>query len=240
MIRCEECRHRSGVGFRDLTSCQMHFMSGFKEAHEVAWAGEVLIRQDEPCRLVGTLYSGMAIKCRTLANGKRMVLSLLLPGDLLGLETLYAGSSSHSVEAITDITYCRFDPDRWGQLLSVGSLAARICELQVYDQRHLEHRFAAVGACSGRRAVAHFVLETYDRLKRRRLVRGNSYMLPLTNIQLADAVGLTTVHLHRVMRRMREEGVFTHDHRRIVILDLARLREIACSSTVLDEQRPLV
>jgi CRP-like cAMP-binding protein len=239
-IKCEECRLRTGAGFRDFGSCELGFMSGFKEAHEVAWAGELLVRQDQPSRLVATLYSGWAIKHRTLSSGKRQVLSILLPGDLFGLECVYSGGASHSIEAITDVTYCVFDPLRWQELLNLGSLASRLCELQVNEQRHLEERFAATAACPASRSVAHFVLDTHDRLRGRRLIREGKFMLPLSNQQFADAVGLTTVHLHRILRRMREDGIFTCDHRRIVIHDLERLREFACASTIADQPRPLI
>lgn len=239
-IPCRDCRHRSGVGFRDLGAAELDFMTEFKDGHGTAWSGEVLIRQGETSRLLGTLYSGLAIKYRTVANNCRQVLSVMMPGDLIGLENAYGTPPSHSVEAITDVTFCRFDPAKWRTLLSVPDLADRVTELMLADQRHVEDRFAAAAGCTAPRNVAHFVLDMHDRLSRRRLMRGNSFALPLSNQQFADALGLTTVHLHRVLRRMRDDGIFEHDHRRIVIHDLARLREAAGASGPLDEVRPLI
>lgn len=239
-IPCRECRHRSGVGFKDLLPRQLDFMNAFKESHEVAWAGEIIIRQGQPSRLLCTLYSGLAVKYRTLSTGKRQVLTVVMPGDLIGLESVYTDLPSHSIEALTDITYCVFSPSKWKELLSVPDLADRVCELQVLEQRHIEDRFASVAACSARRSVAHFIIELYDRLRRRRLARGHSFSLPLTNQQFADAVGLTTVHLHRILRGLREDGIFTHEHRQLVIHDLERLRELACAPSPLDEIRPLI
>lgn len=215
-------------------------MSTFKQSHDVAWTGDIIVKQGEPSRLLCTLYSGLAIKYRTLSTGKRQILSVMMPGDIIGLECVYTDLPSHSVKAVTDITYCVFHPDKWKELLSIPSLAYRICELQVYEQRHIEDRFASVAACSARRSLAHFVVELYDRLRRRRLARDHSFSLPLTNQQFADALGLTTVHLHRMIRRMREDQIFTHENHRIIIHDLKRLRGLACTSDTLDETRPLI
>jgi CRP/FNR family transcriptional regulator, anaerobic regulatory protein len=238
-IPCRDCRHRSGVGFRDLSPSELEFMTEIKDGHGIAWTGELLVRQGEISRLLGTLYSGLAIKYRLVAKNCRQVVAVVMPGDLIGLENAYGVPASYSLEAVTDVTFCRFDPAKWGRVLENPDLASRVTELLLADQRHIEDRFAAAAGCTALRNLAHFVLDMHDRLSRRRLIRDNSFGLPLTNQQFADALGLTTVHLHRVLRRMREDRIFVHDHRRIIVQDLEKLRKIVGVAGPLDEIRPL-
>lgn len=226
--------------FKDFTVAEAEFMAQFKKAHGRAWAGEVLISPDEPGTRLFTLYSGLAAKCRTLPSGQRQLLTVVLPGDLVGLQGLYTGKAWYSVEALTDVTFCVFEPGRWHELLAVPSLAKRVSWLQALEQRHTEERLAAIGAGDARHSVAHFVLDLYVRLRRRRLYRENSFALPLTQQQLADAVGLTTVHLHRTLRGLRHDQILSLENHRITILDLEALRKLAFVAEVIEEERPLL
>lgn len=237
---CATCRHRGGGMFKDLSQQEATFMASFKLAHGRAPAGEILIRQNVATRKVFTLYSGLAAKYREVPSGDRQLLSVMLPGDLIGLEGLYTGKASHSVEALTDVTFCMFDADRWPELLAIPSLAKRVSWLQALDQRHAEERLMAIGACDARRSIGYFVLDLYIRLQRRRLYRDNSFALPLTQQQFADAVGLTTVHVHRTLRCLHEENILTVEHKRATILDMDALRELACVSEDLAEERPFI
>lgn len=238
-IPCEACRHRKGAGFRDHNPGDLAFMTDFKQSHEVAWNHDVLIQQGQTEPLLFTLYSGMAIKCRKVRPGKSQLVAVILPGDVVGLDFVYAGAALNTVQAITDVTFCRFDVERWSELLRIPSLAARACENLVLDQRELEDRLAALSACTAEGALSHFLVSLFDRLQARRLCREDSFSLPLTNRQLADAVGLTTVHLHRVLVRLTDKGVLSLDDHRVTIHDMRRLREIACVPSPAME-RPLL
>ncbi|HEV2080163.1 MAG TPA: Crp/Fnr family transcriptional regulator [Allosphingosinicella sp.] len=214
-------------------------MSDLKLSHEVAWNHDVIIQQGQTEPLLFTLYSGMAIKCREVRPGKTHVVSVVLPGDLVGLDFIYSGVAWSSVQAVTDITFCKFAPERWPELLRSPSLASRVCETLVLDQRDLEDRLAVVSACTGEGALAHFLISLYDRLWARRLCHEDSFSLPLTNRQIADAVGVTTVHLHRVLVKLRGKGILAQDGHRIKIHDISKLREIACMPPRVTE-RPLL
>ena len=82
-----------------------------------------------------TLYSGMAIKCRSIGPGEKNLVSVVLPGDTVGLDFLYGGAASSTVQAVTDVTFREFDPKRWPELMRLPTLAERICENLVRDQR---------------------------------------------------------------------------------------------------------
>lgn len=239
-IDCSECRHRGGTGFRDLGGPELSFMESFKHSHEVAWTHDVIIKEGQDLPLLFTLYSGMAMRCRMVSGGKSQLLSIILPGDLVGLEFLYRRISSCTVQAVTDVTYCRFDPERWRtELMRVPDLAHRVCERLLMDQRQVEDRLTAISACTAEGAIAHFFISLYDRLRVRRLCHEGSFALPLTNRQIADAVGITTVHLHRLLKRLERDGILTHDRHRVIVHNEEKLRELACLPTERGD-RPLI
>ncbi len=240
LLECRHCRHRTGVGFVDLPDSDLDFMSSFKQRHESASAKSVLIRQGQRRARVFTLYSGLAVRYRVLPGTRRQVLRILLPGDLIGLQTLYASPSFASVQAITDVTMCSFNPDRWGELLGRPGLAARICEIQGIDRRKTEARLCAVGAAGARANLCHFVADLFFGLRRRRLASRSDFELPVTIQQLADALGVTPTHLRRTATDLDRDGVLAIRRRQIVIHDVERLARIAATTDDWSSDRPLL
>ncbi len=215
-------------------------MHAFKIAHERTWAGDLLLAQDHPGPRLLTLYSGWAIRSRSLASGERQILSVLLPGDLIGLETVFRGGQSDSVEALTDVTFCVFDSRRLDELLNVKTLARRLLSLLALDQQQLSERLTIIGACDAPRNLAQFICDLYDRLYGRRMVQGSRFKFPLSMRQLADALGLTTVHLHRTLRTVREQGILLFEGGSIEIRDLERLRALAPLTSSAARKQPFV
>lgn len=239
-ITCQDCVHHKGMGFEGLSCPELTFLSAFKQSHEVAWSGDLLVEQEQSSCLIGTLYSGMAIKYRQLDSGKRQIMTVLLPGDMLGLECIHSDRPSHSIEAVTDVTYCLFARDRWCELLEQPQFAARLFKRQMVEQRQLEDRLVSFGACSGPGRVATFLVDLHQRMLARRLAGEGSFVLPLTNHQLADAVGLTAVHLGRVLNKLQVDGVMILDDRRVTVVDQVRLAALAEGFTSKAGDLPLI
>jgi CRP-like cAMP-binding protein len=180
------------------------------------------------------------VRYRLIPGGGRQVLRILMPGDLVGLQTLYTAPSFAAVEAVTDVTMCRFDPRRWGELLQVPGLAARICEVQVIDRRRTEARLCAVGAAGARANLCHFVADLYFGLRRRRLASRPEFALPVTIQQLADALGITPTHLRRTARALELDGILALHRRTVTIRDVDRLARLAAATDDWTADRPLV
>lgn len=236
---CADCRHRSTAAFVGLTQDELAFMARFKRAHVIASAGERLAHQGSALEFAGVLYSGLAARYRTTPAGERLLLSLLLPGDLIGIETAAGTPPWFDLEALTDVSACLFDADQLHRLLAVPSLGARLIQRLASDRRHVEERFTAVAAADPRHSLAHFVVDLHHRLYLRGLAPEASLSLPLTRRQLAEAIGVTTVHLHRVVRELRQDGIMHFAGRKIVIADKKRLRALAVTRR-LSEPQPLI
>ncbi|WP_170263447.1 Crp/Fnr family transcriptional regulator [Blastochloris sulfoviridis] len=240
MPRCRECRLRQFGFFDSMTDAELEFMQRFKNAHGRSWSGEYLLEQGSQKPRLLTLYSGWAIKTITLPSGESHLIKVLLPGDLIGLESVLSGAVRHAVQAVTDVTYCSLDCRQIDDMLNIPSLARRLTVMLLAEQQRIAERLAVVGACNARRNFAHFTLDLHQRLRERQMARDEGFRVPLTSVQLADALGLTTVHLNRVLRSFRQDGILTLENHVLTIQDMSALREVAALSGPSSESCPLL
>ena len=192
-IACASCRH-PGAGFEPLDPAETRVLARFKLGHGFAAAGADI---EVP---LFTLYSGWALRFRLLPGGARRPIGVVLPGDLVGLE-IFAGPAALGTRALTDVTYCRFDPARGHELLAVPSLAERLCRLQAIALRDAQERMVAANSLPATGNLCHFILTLFEALRGRRLVRDDGFRLPLARRDLAD---LHRWILHRIRRDLED------------------------------------
>jgi len=179
-----------------------------KARHCSVAAGEELIAEGQTNSALYTLYDGWAMRVRTLPNGARQILDFVLPGDLIGLPSALLGSSASSVQALTAITVCKLDPNRFATLLHAQhSLGLDLLKARIDDQERADSRLVLLGRLGAQERLGYLLLELRKRLRARGLFRGRSDALPLHRVHLADAVGLSRIHVLRAMRALRERGL---------------------------------
>lgn len=174
------------------------------------------------------LLEGMAIRYRVSPDGRRQVLNIVLPGDLIGFPACFFQSALFSVSALTD-TYLSSVP--LSRLLVLFERHPRLaalllwqfsCEAAMYAE-HLTH----IGRRSALERVAHFLLELLTRLQAVGLAEERSYSMPLTQELMGDLLGLSVTHVNRSLRQLRGDGLVSIDGRSVVIEDFEGLAAIA-------------
>lgn len=164
------------------------------------------------------LLDGWACRFKLLADGRRQITSLLLPGDLCDLDSLYVTKSDYAVGTLTACKIATIDR------LALRDLAARhpsISEalgfLMAVDNAMLTERSACLGRRSAREHLAHLLCELLIRLTLVGQASGSGFALPLTQEEIGDALGLTAVHVNRVLQGFRNDGLIEQSARRIII-----------------------
>jgi CRP-like cAMP-binding protein len=109
------------------------------------------------------------------------------------------------------------------------SIALYLAWLLSKRQRRADRLLAAISSLDARGRVAMMVLDFYTRLRRRKLVMGSTYNLPLTQVQIGQYLGLTMVHVNRVLRALRDERIVNLERHCVTILDLERLTSLTPS-----------
>jgi CRP/FNR family transcriptional regulator, anaerobic regulatory protein len=174
------------------------------------------------------LRAGWACQFRDLPNGRRAIVDIYLPGDVIGLDAAIRTRRSEEVLTLTSVTVETIHAeDALIDLTATQSTALYIVWLLSQRQRRADRLRAALSCLDARGRLATMLLDLYTRLRRRKLITASEYNLPLTQIQIGSYLGLTTVHVNRTVRLLRDERIVQMEKHCVAILDLERLRNLA-------------
>jgi CRP/FNR family transcriptional regulator, anaerobic regulatory protein len=156
------------------------------------------------------------------------MVDVYVPGDVICLDTLLRSRRSEAVLTLTSVTLEVIPAEnRFLDLMADRSIALYFFWLLDQCQRRADRRLAANSGLEAQARLAMMVLDFYARLRRRRLITASTYNLPLTQAQIADYLGLSAVHVNRVLRSLRDERVINLEKNSVTILDLERLARLA-------------
>lgn len=206
----------------------LRLLASCPSEHRYAPARSDLKRTGDNLPGFGMVSTGWAMRYANLPGGRRTVLDVLLPGDPFGLDALIFQKENSRVQAITDVTYQLVTDDDLPRLLKNNSrFAHQLLWLVTLERRRLDRLNAAIARLSAEERIAGFLLDIHARLTTRRIVNGRSFNMPLTQQLIADHLGLTFVHVNRVLGRLHDAGLATVRHRTAIIHDMDGLRTAA-------------
>ena len=202
---------------------------------ELIVEGEALVKKRKELVVVGHPYrnlcfvkNGHAIRYKLLRNGKRQILNVILPGDVIGFPVSFFDRSIYSVVAVSDLTFNLCALDAYAQLcyerpqfgLALSWLAAH--EAAIYAEHIVD-----LGRRTPLERLAHFLLEIHARLLAVGRAEKTSFDLPFSQEVMADVLGLSVPHLNRVMQQLRAEHLITSRSRLVELTDMAGLQMLA-------------
>lgn len=193
-----------------------------------AGAGEDIACEGDRCELVRVFLSGWACRYKVLEDGRRQIVSFVLPGDTCDAFIYLLSRMDHSIGALTSVTYGEFDRAAFEQLVSADRtiVEALHCEMLANCATQREWTLNA-GRRDAHERVAHVICELFARLSLVGLADPNSFAFPVTQMDLADATGLSTVHVNRTLQELRASGLITLRERHVIIHDLEGLSRMA-------------
>jgi CRP/FNR family transcriptional regulator, anaerobic regulatory protein len=191
-------------------------------------ARRVIFRQRDLHDIVPFICQGWAASTVTLSDGSRQILLFLLPGDIVSPSLLFGPTAHCSVEAITEVQYRSFKRDDLKALLTrEPDLIEKIA--RVWNDRKLQAQQLAVdlGRRTADERIARLILNLRDRLAGRGMVQDQTMDFPLRQHHVADATGLTAVHVSKVLSEFRRRGLIDISDRSLTILNPAEFQRIA-------------
>jgi CRP/FNR family transcriptional regulator, anaerobic regulatory protein len=190
--------------------------------------GELLITTAGSSYGIYHLRAGWACQFRDLANGRRAILDVYLAGDVMGLDTVLGTRPQRNILTLTALTIEEIPAeDALMKVMADRPTALYIAWLLGQRQRRADRRRAAISCLDAQGRLAMMLLDFYTRLRRRRLISGSIYNLPLTQIQIGQYLGLTVMHINRILRTLRDEQIVNMEKHCVTILDLKRLAILA-------------
>jgi CRP-like cAMP-binding protein len=188
-------------------------------------AGAHLIRDGDRTEHCCLLLTGFAHRYKITGEGGRQIISIHMASEFVDLQNGLLSVADHSVQMLTpaEVAYI---PQRAIQDVALGDpdVGRALWIDTLIDASIFREWVVNVGRRDSRARVAHLLCEFSMRLEAAGLASNHHYELPMTQEQLADAVGLTSVHVNRVLKQLGEDGLISRDKRRIVIEDWSRLR----------------
>lgn len=174
------------------------------------------------------VLSGWAIKYKTLENGDRQIVNFVLPGDIVSIYSPIFLNAEHTVESITEMRLGYFSSALFLETVrNVPRLAVALMWMAGQDERVLEEQIVRVGRRRSTKRMAHLLAELFRRLRLAGFSCEQARLLPLNQLLLSDALGLSHIHAHRVFRELDKMGLIARTHNTIELLDIKSLVEFA-------------
>lgn len=213
------CWLLSGVDGEDLVDLKL-------DVERLA-AGSALTTPDERPRTLRILLDGWAMMSRSLPDGRRQILSLMFAGDVGSCWTPLREMLGVEVHALTPCRTLAARADCFQSLLTRHpALAARAAERAAVDLSILQAWLVNVGQRKAPERIAHLFCELGFRLDNAGLGGVPDWVLPLTQQDLADALGMTSVHVNRVLQRLRADGLIAIRKGAVILRDVEALARI--------------
>lgn len=214
--------------FVALSDSELAVLKTLHKRRRTFVAGHDLVHQGQSEQAAYILISGWACSYKLLHDGQRQIVDFQIPGDFLGLRSVLLHMSDHSIEPVTDIEVTEVHvTDLLDAFSRTPRLAAAVFWAASRDEAMVVEHLVNIGRRNAAERMAHFLLELGAKLSLVGMGSKAGYACPLTQYYLADALGLSAVHVNRVLRKLREEGMVTFRDGLVTFDDYNRLTEFA-------------
>ena len=198
-----------------------------RTSREVAARRDIIREGDKP-RVVNLLLSGWGCRYKSLPDGRRQIVGFFIPGDFCDLNVYVLKEMDHSIGAITRVRVAEISREEM-DALTLGR--PRVTQALWWDQLvtdSIQREWTLnIGQRTAYERIAHLLAELFIRLRSVGLTQGDSCDFPITQTDIADATGLTPVHVNRTLQELRKDRVIELERKRLRIPDLERLMEVA-------------
>ncbi len=187
-----------------------------------------IAREGENPTVIRLLVSGWACRYKDLPDGRRQIVGFFLPGDFCDLNIYILSELDHSIGALTPVRFYEIAPQQFQELIDRRPHLIRALLWHEMVCAGIQRAWLlSIGQRSPLERLAHLFVELYYRLRAVGLSTGLSFDLPITQNHLAEANGLSVVHLNRTLQEMRRAGLIELSDRQLRIVDLDQLKAVA-------------
>jgi len=189
--------------------------------------GAYLVREGDRPLTCAILVTGYAYRQKQTTDGLRQIVSLHIPGEGLDLQQLALEVADHSVQMLTRGQVAIIEQGHIRRLMSAEPEVAHAIFTAVLIEGSIFREWVLnVGRRDARTRMAHLLCEFALRMEKAGLAGGDGFELPITQEQLADAVGLTPVHVNRTLKALEATGLIRRNKRNIAFPSWERMRDV--------------
>ncbi|HUD93357.1 Crp/Fnr family transcriptional regulator [Sphingobium sp.] len=173
------------------------------------------------------MLDGWGARYKMLEDGRRQIVSLLLPGDLCDPFCFLLHRADHGVAALTAIKVAEVGRGQFEEIALDNPEITKAMWINALMTASIQRKWCVnLGRRTALERLSHLFCELYHRLRKVGLVSNSGFHFPVTQLELADATGLTMVHTNRILREMRRKGLIELQRRQLIVPDLGALERI--------------
>ncbi len=211
-----------------LSEEELLVLSKLHQRRRTLKAGQTLFHQGDPTQSAYILASGWACSYKLMRDGTRQIVDFQIPGDFLGLRSILFRTADHNIDAVTPIEVSEVSMHEMiDSFTRTPRLATAILWAASRDEAMVVEHLVNLGRRDAFERTAHFLLELGSRMILAGLGTTKGYPCPLSQYLLADVLGLSAVHVNRVLRQLREDRLLTFQKGNVTFEDLDRLVDLA-------------
>ena len=231
VLPCDACPLRTLPLFVAHDIDELALVQTLKQRELRTPAGHTLIHEGQTDAPLYTLLDGWAFRFKTLSDGRRQILNILLAGDFIGVQQKMGDGAAHGVVTLTEAVFCVFQRDAlWVMHRQQPRLGFNVTWLTAHEESLVDEHLLSVGRRSAEERIATLLILLYKRaaaLGPDAVARGVTF--PLTQQHIADTLGLSLVHTNKTLRRLERRGLHRIEDGRLYLRDpkaLARLADL--------------
>ena len=212
----------------DMTPADVEALRALIECEAVVEKRRDLVIDGYHCSKLSFVKEGVAARYRVLRNGKRQIINVLVPGDIVGLPGSFLDQATFSVIALTDmkVEVCSLDAFV-ASCYQRPKFALALSWLAVHEATTYAERVIDIGRRTAVERLAHFLLDIHARLLLAGRASECSFDLSVSQEVMGDALGLSVPHVNRMMAKLRQDGMIVIAERRVEFPDIRALQRLA-------------
>ena len=228
--------------FVALSAPELVVLDGLHKRRRNFVAGRDLVHQGQTHAAAYILADGWVCSYKLLPDGGRQIIDFQVPGDFLGLRSVLFRTADHNIEPVTAVEASEvLGSDLMHAFSTNPRLATAVLWAASRDEAMVVEHLVSIGRRGALERTAHFLLELSARLLLVGRATRAGFACPLTQYHISDALGLSAVHVNRVLRELRETGLVTFQLGKVTIHDFDRLVDLAeFEIGYLDQEGPLL
>ena len=240
-VSCFECALRRSGAFKPISDMELAFINEMKRDHQLCPPGAEIIAAGQEQVELYTLYSGWAFRFKMLPDGRRQILNIHLPGDLIGLQGAMFEAPSYGVEALTEVQICVLPRRKvWSLFQNMPELSFDVTWLGAREESHVDEGLTSVGRRNAVESIAALIILLYKRLDALGMVINGAMPFPLTQQHIADMLGLSLVHTNKSLAKLRRVGMFSQTDGTLLLSNPKALESMAQFFEEETARRPLI
>ena len=189
---------------------------------------EDIVHEGDKPRGVSVFLDGWACRYKTLEDGRRQIIAYFVPGDMGDLYNFVLREMDHSIAALTPLTVAEFSRETLDEMTARSPRIGQALWWETLVFASIQREWTVnLGLRTALERISHLLCELFFRLRAVGLADNDTCELPVTQVDLGETVGLSSVHVNRTLQELRASGLITLRDRTLIIHDLDALQTIA-------------